>query len=154
MTVILGYDEHSEDFGQLIGNLGAYSELVIIATVTAWGVLSDKARTASARACPRSAPAPNQTPRLELCPWPAQAGRHIVYAAGFLLMALGFVLTSYATSYNALVGYRLIYAAGAGAAAAMLTSVMADVVEDRYKGAASGCVLSSPLEEFSDGDSP
>lgn len=62
MTVILGYDEHSEDFGQLIGNLGAYSELVIIATVTAWGVLSDKAHTASARARPRSAPAPNQTP--------------------------------------------------------------------------------------------
>jgi len=149
MTVILGYDEHSEDFGQLIGNLGAYSELVIIATVTAWGVFSDKARTGRRqRASPRRACTltSRRRRRAERRPRPAQTGRHVVYAAGFLLMALGFALTSYATSYNALVGYRLIYAVGAGAAAAMLTSVMADVVEDRYKGAASGCALSAPLE--------
>jgi predicted MFS family arabinose efflux permease len=67
-------------------------------------------------------------------------GRPTVYALGFFFLALGFGLSSYATSYLALVMYRLIYALGAAAAAAMLTTVMADYVAYKDKGTASGYV--------------
>lgn len=71
----------------------------------------------------------------------AQIGRNAVYALAFVFMALGFGLTSYASSYLALVMYRLIYALGAAAAAAMLTTVMADYVVYKDKGTASGYAL-------------
>ena len=68
----------------------------------------------------------------------SQIGRHAVYALGFLFMALGFGLSSYAPTYSVLIVYRLIYALGAAAAAAMLTTVMADYVVYKDKGTASG----------------
>ena len=87
----------------------------------------------------------------------AQIGRNAVYALAFVFMALGFGLTSYATSYLALVMYRLIYALGAAAAAAMLTTVMADYVVYKDKGTASGyatCALRSGCVQHGSGLKP
>jgi len=97
-----------EDLGQATGDLGFYNELVIIATVWLWGLLSDK------------------------------IGRKTVYFFGFFFMSLGICLYPFATTFEALVGFRLVFALGASAAAAMLTSVLADYVVNEDRGTASG----------------
>eukprot|EP00732_Lithocolla_globosa_P003855 Lithocolla_globosa_v1_NODE_3276_length_1712_cov_33.325287.p1 type:complete len:489 gc:universal NODE_3276_length_1712_cov_33.325287:97-1563(+) len=101
---VLGLDE----LGVYTGQLGSFNELMIIATVTTWGVISDK------------------------------LGRKFVYVNGFILMATSFILQPYSTSYGVLVLYRLIFALGASACAGMLTSVLADYVGGKDKGIASG----------------
>ena len=65
-------------------------------------------------------------------------GRKPVYFAAFFFMSLGLYLYSFATEFWILIMYRLIFALGASAAAAMLTSVLADYVVTEDKGTASG----------------
>jgi len=97
-----------DDLGKPTGDLGFYNELVIIATVWLWGTFSDK------------------------------YGRKIVYFFAFFFMALGMYLYPFANEFYVLVIYRLIFAVGASAAAAMLTAVLADYVIAQDKGKASG----------------
>jgi len=84
---------------------------MIILMVPLWGVASDK------------------------------VGRKPVYVAGLVVIALAFILMSYATSFGLLVLFRLVYAVGAAATAAMMGSVLADYVTYQHKGRASGYVF-------------
>lgn len=62
--------------GRKSGDMNFYGELLIIATVTWFGVISDK------------------------------VGRRVVYTFGMLMMAAGLLLYPYAESYLMLVGFR------------------------------------------------
>jgi len=61
-------------------------------------------------------------------------GRRGVYAAGFLLLALTYLLYPLATSVEMLYGYRLIYALGVVAVAGGLSTVLADYPSERSRG--------------------
>ncbi|MBN2885263.1 MAG: MFS transporter [Chromatiaceae bacterium] len=61
-------------------------------------------------------------------------GRRGVYAAGFLLLALTYLLYPFATSVEMLYGYRLIYALGVVAVAGGLSTVLADYPSERSRG--------------------
>lgn len=61
-------------------------------------------------------------------------GRRGVYAAGFLLLALTYLLYPLATSVEMLYGYRLIYALGVVAVAGGLSTVLADYPAERSRG--------------------
>ena len=68
-------------------------------------------------------------------------GRRIIYVAGFLTLALGYVVFPYATNLFELSIGRIIYALGIGAVTGMLATVIADygAEEDRGKlGAMTG----------------
>lgn len=97
-----------DEQGSATGDITFYSELLIIALVAPWGVVSDK------------------------------IGRRFVYFVGLFLMAVAFIIYPFAPNFGALVGFRLIYAVGAAACAAMLTAVLSDVIGERDRGRASG----------------
>jgi MFS family permease len=61
-------------------------------------------------------------------------GRRQVYAAGLLLMGIGYALYGYATTVPELYSYRVIYAVGVAAATAMLGTIIADYPENRSRG--------------------
>jgi MFS family permease len=62
-------------------------------------------------------------------------GRRQVYAAGLLIMGIGYALYGYATSVPEIVTYRVIYAIGVAGATAMLGTIVADYPENRSRGA-------------------
>jgi MFS family permease len=97
-------DQH----GQVSGIIQACAEVVMIATVSLAGVLSDR------------------------------LGRPIVYASGFVLAALGVALYTHATSLPTLILYRVIFTVGAAAITAMLVTVLTDYVVDDDRGRANG----------------
>lgn len=63
-----------------------------------------------------------------------RVGRRAVYAVGFLLLGLTYVLYPLAQSVEALYGYRIIYALGVVAVAGGLSTVMADYPAERSRG--------------------
>lgn len=105
LTELLGIPEAEQ--GVLSGNVAFFAELVILASIGGWGVLSDK------------------------------FGRRPVFAAGFLLMAGGLYLMATITAVFQLYLYRGVFALGSSAVTTMIATVIADYVvdEDRGKGA-------------------
>ena len=93
-----------DEQGGVAGTLTFYNELVILALVGGLGALSDR------------------------------IGRRRIYAAGFLIIALGYVLYPLATSVGELTLYRLIFACGAACISAMLATVIADYPQERSRG--------------------
>lgn len=61
-------------------------------------------------------------------------GRRLVYAAGFLLLALTYVLYPLADSVEALYLYRVLYAVGVVAVAGGLSTVLVDYPAERSRG--------------------
>ena len=105
LTEFLGIPESQQ--GVVSGNIAFVAEIVILASIGLWGVLSDR------------------------------FGRRIVFAAGFLLMGGGLYLQSTITTLVELYIFRSFFALGAAAATTMIATVIADYVvdEDRGKGA-------------------
>ena len=110
LTELLGIAESEQ--GVLSGNVALFAEIVILASIGVWGVLSDR------------------------------LGRRIVFGAGFLFMGLGLYLTATVDSVLTLYLYRGVFAVGAAAVTTMLATVIADYVidEDRGKGTGIGGV--------------
>lgn len=94
--------------GQLTGMLSALQEVVLILTMSLFGVLADR------------------------------IGRPKVYAAGLVLTSIGFVLYPYATSLTELVIYRLVVAFGGAAMIGMMVTVIADYAVNKDRGKANG----------------
>jgi MFS family permease len=61
-------------------------------------------------------------------------GRRIIYVAGFLTLALGYVLFPFATNMTELSAARLVYALGIGAVTGMLATVIADYGAEKDRG--------------------
>jgi MFS family permease len=97
-----------EQQGKLTGLLGAIQETVFILLLAVFGALADK------------------------------FGRRIIYAAGLLVCALGFVLYGTASSVTELVLYRVIVAIGSAAMLGMMVTVIADYTENSTRGKANG----------------
>ena len=97
--------------GAALGQLALWQEIALILVYGPLGVLADK------------------------------FGHRIIYVAGFLTLALGYVVFPYATNLFELSIGRIIYALGIGAVTGMLATVIADygAEEDRGKlGAMTG----------------
>lgn len=93
-----------DEQGFLSGRLATVNELVFLSLVSFMGAASDK------------------------------LGRRPIYAAGFLVMALAYVLYPMAQSTSELFAFRMIFAVGAAAVAAMLATVIADYPLERSRG--------------------
>ena len=98
----------TDKHGVPTGQLAFANELVIIALVGFFGIVSDR------------------------------TGRRRIYGLGLMLMGLGFALTPLSTSIEVLIITRCVYAVGIAAATAMLAIVVADYVADEDRGKATG----------------
>ena len=96
-----------DDKGSVSGHIGVAAELVLIATVGVYGSLSDR------------------------------IGRRFVFTLGFVIVAIGLLLAPFAGSTLMLGAFRVVFALGAAAVAAMVSTVLSDFArnEDRGKGA-------------------
>lgn len=90
--------------GRLTGNLHAFQEVVFIAVAGLVGALSDK------------------------------LGRPPVYAAGFIVAALGYALYPLATAEYQLYLVRGIFAVGVAGVAVMLSACIVDYIQERSRG--------------------
>ncbi len=96
--------------GRVSGNLAFLSELVIIACIGFAGALSDR------------------------------VGRRPIYAAGFLVLAVGYAAYPFASSVGELMVFRAVFAVGAACVAAMLATVLADYPVEADRGKATGAM--------------
>ena len=94
--------------GVISGDLNFWGEMVIIATVSLFGALSDR------------------------------IGRRLVMAAGFVVVGIAFWFYPRATTVGELLAYRLVYSAGIAAVTCMIVTVVADYVRNASRGKASG----------------
>jgi len=90
------------------GKLALVTEMVIIAMVGTYGILSDR------------------------------MGRRFIYGLGLLIVGIGFFITPLSRSLDMLLITRAVYAVGAAAITAMLAIVVADYVVDEDRGKATG----------------
>lgn len=90
--------------GRLAGNLATFNEIFFLIAASFVGAASDK------------------------------LGRRGLYAFGFALMAVAYVLYPLATSPGQLFGFRAIFAMGAACVAAMISAVIADYATERARG--------------------
>lgn len=90
--------------GVITGNLAFFSEIVVLSLVGGIGVVSDR------------------------------IGRRPVLTAGFMAMAIAYVLYPLATSVSELTVYRMIYAAGMAGATGMLGTIVNDYPQDISRG--------------------
>jgi MFS family permease len=90
--------------GAALGQLALWQEIALILVYGPLGVLADK------------------------------FGRRIIYVAGFLTLALGYVVFPYATNLTELSIGRVIYALGIGAVTGMLATVIADYGAEKDRG--------------------
>jgi len=102
LTEHLGIPQSEQ--GQIVGDLGFYTEIVILLMSGLVGALSDR------------------------------VGRRIIYAVGIAVMALSLVLYPLASGYWELVLYRLVFAAGAAMAGAMMVAVLTDYPAEKSRG--------------------
>lgn len=72
--------------------------------------------------------------------WSDTMGRRLVFALGFAGVALSYVLYPFATSYEELLSYRLIYAVGMAAIGAMTIAIMAEYPANQSRGKLSASV--------------
>ena len=94
--------------GRVSGNLQFWQEIVLLATIGLWGALSDR------------------------------VGRRAVYVLGFCVLTAGYALYAFATSVPQLIAYRLVLSLGIAAAAAMLTTIIADYPDESSRGTLTG----------------
>eukprot|EP00171_Calliarthron_tuberculosum_P012102 IDg12102t1 len=106
---VIGVD--TSRLGEATGSLALYDELLSLAAVLAWGVLSDR------------------------------IGRRIVYTLGFLIIGVATIVFPFASNlYPQLLLARLLFAIGAASTSTMLTAVLADFARDANRGFISGAV--------------
>ena len=96
--------------GSLTGLITVAQEVVVLLLVTPFGILSDR------------------------------IGRRPVYALGFLLLGIGYVLVSFAPSITGLILSRMVFAVGAAAVGTMLAVVPADYPLESSRGKLLGVV--------------
>jgi MFS family permease len=89
--------------GSISGLLEVISELVILASIGAFGALADR------------------------------IGRRPVFTLGFLLLGVGYALLPLARSLPEFIVYRCIFALGAAATGGMLATVLVDYPQDRSR---------------------
>jgi MFS family permease len=94
--------------GRVGGGLQSFREFVVLISIVSGGVLADK------------------------------FGRRIVFATGFLLIAVGFFLFPYAVNSTQLTVYYAIAGIGAAFITGMLTTVLADYVVPQARGKFTG----------------
>jgi len=98
----------TDSHGVPTGKLALVTEVVIIALVGTYGILSDR------------------------------MGRRFIYGLGLLIVGIGFFITPLSRTLDVLLLTRGIYAIGAAAITAMLAIVVADYVVDEDRGKATG----------------
>jgi MFS family permease len=94
----------SEDQGRISSYLALVQECVAILLIAPFGALADK------------------------------LGRRPIYAFGFLMLGIGYILYPLAGSVEMLFAYRFFIATGAAAVTAMLATVQADYPQERSRG--------------------
>jgi MFS family permease len=94
----------TEDQGRISSYLALLQECIAILLIAPFGALADK------------------------------LGRRPIYAFGFLMLGIGYILYPLATSIEMLFVYRLFIAVGASAVTAMLATVQADYPQERSRG--------------------
>ncbi len=94
--------------GVVTGNLQFWQEIVMLGLIGFWGAMSDR------------------------------LGRRPVYVAGFLVLALAYVLYPTAASIPELTAYRLVFGVALAALTAMLAAVVADYAHEDSRGKLTG----------------
>lgn len=94
--------------GVMSGNIAFWGEIAIIIAAGFWGTMSDK------------------------------VGRRHVMAVSFVIMAIGVAGFPFAQSYSHLIFFRIIFGIGVAAFSCMTITIMADYVNDRSRGKATG----------------
>ena len=94
--------------GVMSGNIAFWGEIAIIIAAGFWGTMSDK------------------------------IGRRHVMAVSFVIMAIGVAGFPFAQSYPQLIFFRIIFGIGVAAFSCMTITIMADYVNDRSRGKATG----------------
>lgn len=97
-----------DEVGKVSGHIGVAAEIVMLLAVGVFGSLSDR------------------------------VGRRPVFVFGFLVVALGLVLAPFAGSTTALGAFRVVFALGAAAVTAMISTVLSDFSRDEDRGKAAG----------------
>jgi MFS family permease len=106
LTVNLGLPE--AEHGRISGDLQFWQEIVLLATLSLWGALSDR------------------------------IGRRLVYVLGFVIMFLAYGLYAFATTPSELIAYRLVFAVGISASTTCLAAVLADYPQEKSRGTLTG----------------
>jgi len=96
--------------GNIIGEILMWNELIVIISISFWGILSDK------------------------------IGRKPIYVLAFFLMGVSIMLHPAAKTVGQLVGIRIIFALGAAASVSMLTALLADYPQDDSRGRGGGVI--------------
>lgn len=96
--------------GAVVGQLNVYTELVLLIVYTPLGVLSDR------------------------------IGRRVIYAAGFVLLAIGYSLFPTVTTVNELALVRVVYSIGLGAVTSTIGTLLADYAVARHRGRLVGFI--------------
>jgi MFS family permease len=97
-----------EQQGAVSGTLGFSAEITVLLVVGAAGIFSEK------------------------------AGRRLVYGCGFLIMAVGYALYSFAANVTELILFRSLFTVGVACVSAMLATVVADYPVEEDRGKATG----------------
>ncbi|MFO1206375.1 MAG: MFS transporter [Burkholderiales bacterium] len=90
--------------GRLSGQLQFWQEIILLGVIGGWGALSDR------------------------------LGRRAVYVAGFVVLALAYALYPFAQTPGWLLVYRLVFAVGVAATAAMLSTIAGDYPHETSRG--------------------
>jgi MFS family permease len=96
------------DHGRISGDLQFWHEIVALAVIGWWGAMSDR------------------------------FGRRIIYIIGFVILGIAYATYSFATSEPELIIYRLIFAAGIAATAALMSAILADYPAEQSRGKLTG----------------
>jgi MFS family permease len=94
--------------GVVSGNIAFWGEIAIIIAAGFWGTMSDK------------------------------IGRRHVMAVSFVIMAVGVACFPFAKSYPQLILFRIIFGIGIAAFSCMTITILADYVQDKSRGKATG----------------
>jgi MFS family permease len=97
-----------DNLGKASGRIGVAAEIVLIIAVGLFGSLSDR------------------------------IGRRPVFTLGFLIVALGLVISPFAGSVFELGVYRVVFAIGAAAVSGMISTVLSDFAAPAARGKAAG----------------